>query len=142
MKRNLFLGITCILLCFGCSEEDDSLSGSYRLTALSQSNCPNSAENFELSFIDESCDTAGGIEFCESGTINFSSDGNFTSTVRLNAPAFGDLFNLNGTGTYVANGNTVTLCSPDCSDFTLSGNKLIANEVTVGCDQRVEFTRN
>jgi len=142
MKNYFIYAFLLIVLCSCNKEEDDSIVGTYKMTSLSQLDCINSAENFELDFGNNNCTTAAGIEFCESGTFNFSADGNFTSTIRLTTPALGDIFDLNGRGTYVANGNIATICFPDCSDFTLSGKSLTLNIISGGCTQRVVFTKN
>jgi len=140
--KNYFIYAFLLLLIFSCNKEEaDSIVGTYKVTSLAQSNCSNPAENFELNFGNNNCVTAGGIEFCESGTFNFSADGNFTSTIRLNAPAVGELLDLNGRGTYVANGNVATICLPACNDYTLNGNSLTLNQIFGSCTIKLVFSK-
>jgi len=130
---------TLSFLIISCSKDDDSLSGTYELSTTTAT-CGNNSET--LNFDEDGCDTSGGIEYCESGILNFSSDGTFTSTIRLTAPALGDLFSINGSGTYVANGNIVTLCFPgDCTDFRMNGNNLVASVPTNGCTLTLSYQR-
>jgi len=133
--------IFSVLLLAACSDDDDSISGTYKIASITNSNCNNPAENYDLNLEDDGCDTLSGIEVCESGTINFSADGNFTSTLRLNAPALGDIFSFNSTGTYVANGSNLTVCAQFCEDWTLSGDKLIFTQTNNGCESVIEMLR-
>lgn len=135
----LLISLLCFILVFACSKDDDSLSGTYELSTM-MATCSNGSET--LNFDQDGCDTSGGIEYCESGTLNFSAGGTFTSTIRLFAPALGELFSINGSGSYVANGNIVTLCFPgDCTDFTMNGNNLVASVPTNGCTLVLSYQR-
>jgi hypothetical protein len=134
MKQLMILVFVCSGL-IACSDESDSISGTYMMRELSQSACNNNGSNFTLDFGNSNCDTVDGLEYCESGSMNFAADGTVTSTIRLSSEILGTLFSINGTGTYVANGNNVTICLPDCSDFTMSGNILRATDMGIGgCD--------
>ena len=140
--KNYFIYVLLILLLLSCNkEETGSIVETYKITSLSQSNCPNSTENFDLNFGNDNCTTAAGIEFCESGTFNFSADGNFTSTIRMTVPALGEIVDLNGRGTYLANGNIATICFPECTDFTLNGNSLMLTQILDGCTQNIVFSK-
>lgn len=125
----------------GDDEDTNTIVGAYKLVGLSQSGCPNPAENFDLAFDSSNCDTAGGIEFCEKGTLNFSDSGTFSSTIELESELLGTIFSLNGSGTYIVGGSVATLCSPSCEDFTLSGNKISLVTENDNCFQTIDFSK-
>lgn len=135
--------IFLVILLMSCNkEEDGSIVGTYKMTFMSQSNCDDSSENFELDFGNDECTTALGIEFCQSGTFNLSADGDFTSTVKITSPvATSDVADLNGRGTYVANGSVATLCFPNCADFTVDGNSLTLNQTGDDCNRSFVLTK-
>jgi len=141
MKNHLvfFLLMTLILSC--SNDEDISIVGDFKLTSLGQSNCPNSLENFELDFSNSNCTTIVNLEFCETGVFIFSPEGDFSSTIMVEATDLGEIFELNATGTYTTNGNIVTICIPECEDFEFDGNTLIQNQSNQGCDIEAVFTK-
>lgn len=142
--KNKFIYVLFIMLAIGCNkDDDDSITGAYKISTLSQSNCDNASDNINLNFGNGDCQTSSsGIEYCQSGTLNFSADGFFTGTLTLSvAGVEEDPF---GIGTYIANGSSVTICDSDsdCIDLIRNGNTLtVIGEGSGGCNATLVLSR-
>lgn len=142
MKNYLFFVILLTIPTLACNKESDNIiTGTYNISSIAQSNCTNPTNNYVLNFDNDGCGVLGGIQICETGSFNFSADGSIASTIKVSAPALGEIFSINGTGTYVVNGSTATICLPDCLDLSRNDGNLTLNQVAGGCDQQVVFTK-
>lgn len=133
MKNFLHILLVCLVFLTACGDDEVSVVGTYKLTSMSQTNCNDSDENFELDFGSDDCATTGGIEFCESGLYTFSADGNFRSTVILSSAIIGEVADLSGSGTYELVGNDLSICIPECEDFIFNGNNITFTDTSDGC---------
>lgn len=126
MRAYLFQLLLGFLIVFGngCNGEDGDITGVYRLTSLSSSNCLDPVENLNFDFSgDGGCTDFGGIEICGEGTISINAD--MTFLVSLTLTSDGDSFTESFGGEYTYDGETLTICDgADCGVATVSGNKI------------------
>ena len=130
MKALQLLLLSIILsavLMVSCGDDDgDTIAGTYRLTAFSQSNCADPLENYNLDLsADDGCTTLLGEEICGDGTLTLTESGGFSYNLTLTA--LGQSFTSSGNGSYTVDGNQITICDgEDCetSSFALGSGQI------------------
>ena len=150
---HLLFALTLIICFSSCGDdempmdtmEEPSIAGTYEVSSLTTTACNDDVNNGSLTFNSDGTGNLGGLVVQRTGLLNLSDDGKMTNTTKITLIITEeDLVSINTTGTYIANGNTITLCSPDCSDFSIEGNSIIYTENTIstGCSNRLTYTKN
>jgi len=128
MQNITILLLASLLIC-GCQKEEQpqGIAGTFRYALLQASDCEDPSSNYSLQFTDHDCITDSGIEFCQEGTMQFSSDGRVTSSLKMHRTfaGFGSTLRHNGSGTYILNGQRLTVCIHSCEDYEIIGGDLV-----------------
>ena len=137
--RRFILFLPCILLLSACKKDDpkDLIIGSWKAQSLSTKNCTNAEDAQNLTF-SSGCFTepSVGVQICISA--NFSSNGSYDFIFKTTI--FGTTETETEQGTYVINGNTLSLCpsGSTCEDgqINISENTIVLSSVDAdtGCD--------
>ena len=117
IKHKLFLGVAFSAFIFFCSctsNDDGDITGTYTILSVGVDQCDEPLVNMTFDFSSNGgCSTQSGIEICGSGRLIMSPDNtyNLSLTVSVN----GDSETMTIQGTYMLEGNMITICEGgDC----------------------------
>lgn len=128
--KTLLLVAMSISILFSACKKDKDLTGTYKVTKLSETNCPDAT--VEITFdasVNNGCVEELGTLFCDEYIMTFTSEGTMTFTFIAKEDGI-ETFNISSPGTYTISGDEIMLCQTGeaCIDgtFTLSDSGLLS----------------
>lgn len=132
----LLIGLFLLTLT-SCSDEEDEAVGTWELVDWSLSGCPDSDDNFSLSFDDTGCIRSGENELCSTVRQTFNEDGTYVVTGSINNNG-SILISADDRGTWQRNAGVFETCDEngDCNtDITvrINGDRATVTRGLNGC---------
>ncbi len=145
-----FLAMAAILVLYGlsissCTKEVDEVIGTWELTDWSLSGCPDSSDNFSLSFGPDGCISSAGESLCSTVRQTFNEDGTYSVTGGITESGR-TLISAMDRGTWQRVGGVLEICDSDGECNTDITTRINGDRATVirglnGCTSTQTYER-